>query len=127
MPVANSVSKWEAQDSHSTLQKCLFCRQIDLFLGLCRHRVHRPASQRIVTVHAKSDSADLDRNVTFQYRALPNHLNFRDAPSQMLPGQLLLCQLVPDQLLLCQLLPHYTVSPLLVSCCPATLRSDAAW
>lgn len=78
------------------------------------------------TVHGNSDSTDLDRNVTYQYHALPNHLNFRDAPSQVLPDQLMLCQLVPDQLLLCQVLPSHTVSPLFVSCCPATLRSDAA-
>ncbi len=80
----------------------------------------------MVTVHGSSDYADLDRNVMYQYNTSPNHLNFRDAPSQMLPDQPLLCQLVPDQLLLCQLLPSRTVSPLFDSCCPATLRSDAA-
>ena len=67
----------------------------------------------MVTVHGNSDNADLDRNLTFQYHASPKHPNLRDAPSQVLPYQLMLCQLVPDQLLLCQLLPSHTVSPCL--------------
>lgn len=62
MLVTNCMSKWDAKTAIAPTQ-CVLCRQIDGFLGLCRHCVHRHATLHIVTVHDQSDSPDLYRNL----------------------------------------------------------------